>query len=222
MRSEHPYRAKLLVLTVARESSSHHQQTQHRLSLGLPLRRLISCIIPGPAAIMPPLSRLLRPLATPRHSACQQLSRFSSVPHLRTSAPSTPQAASRAADLAAAEATIESDNPNPAAPKPTLPSQRSPPKPFAVRFIPPIPELSLPPPRYHVSRSNSNNMPVYTDYKRGGNLRITRVRKITGDLSALRDELREYLQKEEKEVTVNRLTQQVVVKVSSSPLLSGL
>ncbi|KAF2827555.1 hypothetical protein CC86DRAFT_369655 [Ophiobolus disseminans] len=78
---------------------------------------------------------------------------------------------------------------------------------------PPPLSLDLPPPRYHVSRSNSNSLPVYTDFKRGGNLHLTTVRKITGDLAALRDELGVFLKKKkEVSVTINYLTQQVVVK----------
>jgi large subunit ribosomal protein L49 len=75
-----------------------------------------------------------------------------------------------------------------------------------------VPKLSLPPPRYHVSRSASKNLPIYTDYKRGGNLHLTTVRKITGDLSALRDELRVFLNKKNEDVKINSLTSHVVVK----------
>jgi large subunit ribosomal protein L49 len=38
------------------------------------------------------------------------------------------------------------------------------------------------------------------------------VRKITGDLSALRDELRVYLNKKNEDVKINSLTEHVVVK----------
>lgn len=72
--------------------------------------------------------------------------------------------------------------------------------------------IELPPPKYHVSRSATKNLPVYTDYKRGGNLHLTTVRKITGDLSALRDELRVYLNKKNEDVKINSLTQHVIVK----------
>ncbi|KAJ4344982.1 54S ribosomal protein img2, mitochondrial, partial [Ascochyta clinopodiicola] len=58
----------------------------------------------------------------------------------------------------------------------------------------------------------SNNLPIYTDYKRGGNLLLTTVRKVTGDLQALRDELRVWLGKKDQEVTINDLTKHVVVK----------
>ena len=41
---------------------------------------------------------------------------------------------------------------------------------------------------------------------------MTTVRKITGDLSALRDELRVYLNKKNEDVKVNSLTGHVIVK----------
>lgn len=72
--------------------------------------------------------------------------------------------------------------------------------------------IDLPPPKYHVSRSKNGNFPIYTDYKRGGNLHQTTVRKITGDLSQLRDELRVWLNKKNEDVKINSLTQHVVVK----------
>ena len=72
--------------------------------------------------------------------------------------------------------------------------------------------ISLSPPKYHVSRSANKNLPIYTDFKRGGNLHLTTVRKITGDLSALRDELRVYLNKKNEDVKINTLTQHVLVK----------
>ncbi|KAF2851239.1 Img2-domain-containing protein [Plenodomus tracheiphilus IPT5] len=72
--------------------------------------------------------------------------------------------------------------------------------------------LDLPPPKYHVSRSVNKNLPIYTDKKRGGNLHLTLIRKLSGDIKALRDELREFLQKKADDVTINTVTNQVVVK----------
>lgn len=43
---------------------------------------------------------------------------------------------------------------------------------------------------------------------------MTTIRKITGDLSALRDELRVFLNKQNDEVKINSLTSHVIVKVS--------
>ncbi|KAL1602838.1 54S ribosomal protein img2, mitochondrial [Paraconiothyrium brasiliense] len=80
--------------------------------------------------------------------------------------------------------------------------------------------LELPPPKYHVARSSSRNLPIYTDYKRGGNLHLTTVRKITGDLSALRDELRVFLNKKNEDVKINSLTQHVIVKGHHVPQIT--
>ncbi|KAF1973576.1 hypothetical protein BU23DRAFT_464401, partial [Bimuria novae-zelandiae CBS 107.79] len=219
---------------------------------------------------------------------------------LKTSpeAPSNPKDASRAADLAAAEAATDADNANAPTPKPTLPSERteSPassetkvadnvqpstttgatsdaatnletvkakpfkgakkakkpksaddvqppsgstpkapsnlktvkPKTFKAPSKPgmaqPSPAqkftIELPPPKYHVARSSTRNLPIYSDYKRGGNLHLTTVRKITGDLSALRDELRVFLNKKNEDVKINSLTQQVIVKGHHVPQIT--
>jgi large subunit ribosomal protein L49 len=95
-----------------------------------------------------------------------------------------------------------------ATPRTVIPPKPKEPKPMRA----PIPKLELPPVKYHVSRSSEKNYPVYTDFKRGGNLHITTIRKITGDLSALRDELRVFLNKKDGEVRINGLTQQVIIK----------
>lgn len=69
---------------------------------------------------------------------------------------------------------------------------------------------------YFVRRTRGNELPVYTDFKRGGNLKLTIVRKVDGNLTALRDGLRVRLGEEagleESRVVVNELTRQVVVK----------
>jgi large subunit ribosomal protein L49 len=169
---------------------------------------------------MLPLLRSLR--LTPR----APLVRYSTAP---TPTP-TPQ---RAADLAAAEAITESDSAQPpqsqsqsqsqsptaqvsasASTSTSSTSTSTPtptPTPASAAYTPPT-LAPLPPPRYHVARSASKNLPVYTDYKRGGNLHLTTVRKITGDSTALRDELRELLRKQDKDVSVNPLNGHVVVK----------
>jgi large subunit ribosomal protein L49 len=46
-------------------------------------------------------------------------------------------------------------------------------------------------------------------------LRLTIIRKITGDIPALRDELRGFLNKKDEDVKINSLTQHVIVKVQS-------
>lgn len=162
---------------------------------------------------------LLRILTAPRAAVYRCAARYS------TAAPTT----TRAADLAAVEALTESDSAQPSAVDPLRPaylspSSSAPPKHAAklstrttttntLPFTPATqPQIPLSPPAYHVARSAANNLPVYTDYKRGGNLHLTTVRKITGDLHALRDELRTWLGKKEEHVKINPLTQHVVVK----------
>lgn len=76
----------------------------------------------------------------------------------------------------------------------------------------PATHIELPPPSYHISRTTAKNLPIYTEYKRGGNLHLTTIRKITGDLSALRDELRVFLNKKNEDVKINALTGHVIVK----------
>lgn len=157
---------------------------------------------------------LLRPLAAPRAVACRQHFRLYTA---SSEHPSTPQEAQRAADLAAAESLTEGDSAQPPQQKPVLPSKhpradnkpRNSKKPKASSQAL---NLSLPPPKYAVSRSVNKNLPIYTDYKRGGNLHLTTVRKITGDVSALRDELRVFLNKKNEDVKINSVTQHVVVK----------
>ncbi|KAA8622634.1 Img2 domain containing protein [Pyrenophora tritici-repentis] len=73
-------------------------------------------------------------------------------------------------------------------------------------------ELVLPPPAYHISRSINKHLPVYTDTKRGGNLRLTIIRKVAGDLVALRDEVKDFLGNKGEEVTINHLTSHVQIK----------
>ncbi|KAF2743660.1 hypothetical protein M011DRAFT_461502 [Sporormia fimetaria CBS 119925] len=196
-----------------------------------------------------PLLTFLRPLGAPRSAAWSQSLAFSTATRLRAAepappkpkesissktspasstvpaTPSSPQDAARAADLAVSEAAIESDNPNPPAPKPVLPSdhatsdsqstpatgqpsQRQP----GTSNAPQSEKLVLGPAKYLVTRSANKNFPVYTDFKRGGNLKLTIVRKVSGDLAALRNELKIYLNKKEDEVFLNDLTKQVIVK----------
>ncbi|KAL1800222.1 mitochondrial 54S ribosomal protein mL49 [Alternaria dauci] len=163
---------------------------------------------------LPSLLPLLRPLAAPRAVACRQHARFSTPSSELPPTPSTPHEAQRAAGLAAAESLTEGDSAQPPQPKPTLPSKhpRADNKPTQKPKTSRAPKLSLPPPKYAVSRSANKNLPIYTDYKRGGNLHLTTVRKITGDISALRDELRVFLNKKNEDVKINSVTQHVIVK----------
>lgn len=70
---------------------------------------------------------------------------------------------------------------------------------------------------YYVTRTSSNELPIYTLRKRGGNMLLTRVKKIDGDVEALRDELRSTLGLEQKQVVVNALTRHVLLKGHRKP-----
>ncbi|KAH6637683.1 mitochondrial large subunit ribosomal protein-domain-containing protein [Boeremia exigua] len=135
-----------------------------------------------------------------------------------TAAPAAPVAPARAQALAAVEAVTEADSAQPAAADP-LPASRSKALKTAARaakttpFTPAtMPQMPQSPPLYHVARSATRNLPVYTDFKRGGNLHLTTVRKTSGNLHALRDELRAWLAKKEEDVYINPLTGHIVVK----------
>lgn len=67
---------------------------------------------------------------------------------------------------------------------------------------------------YHVQRTPSNSLPIYLLWKRGGNMHQTKVRKITGDVLRLRQDLQDFLGADKTEVVVNSLTRQIIVKVS--------
>lgn len=111
-----------------------------------------------------------------------------------------PRNAPRAAELATAEAVTDIDNA-------TASTSTPQPAPSA------LPQL-----RFHVGRTSSNQLPVYQDSKRGGNLHQTLIRKISGDARVLREDIREHLGLQEKDVVVNPVTGHVVVKVSLSSL----
>ncbi|KAL2356098.1 mitochondrial large subunit ribosomal protein-domain-containing protein [Cryomyces antarcticus] len=65
---------------------------------------------------------------------------------------------------------------------------------------------------YHISRTPTNNLPIYHTAKRGGNLHETRIRKISGSVQALRDDLQKELGVQNKDCTINTLTGHIIVK----------
>ena len=75
---------------------------------------------------------------------------------------------------------------------------------------------------YKISRTPSAQLPIYQLSKSGGNKQLTRLRKLSGNLDALKQDIRQALGLDEyildprgrkKEmVTVNRLTQHVIVR----------
>jgi large subunit ribosomal protein L49 len=94
--------------------------------------------------------------------------------------------------------------------------------PTAIRSQPANPPKSTPPINhtllpYRVNRTPSRKLPVYTETKRGGNLKLTKLRKIEGDINTLRLHLKEALRLDEKQIVINRQTNHIVITVSYSP-----
>ncbi|KAI4091802.1 MAG: hypothetical protein LQ344_003906 [Seirophora lacunosa] len=79
------------------------------------------------------------------------------------------------------------------------------------RGSPPIPDISEPLP-YHVHRTPSQQLPVYQLAKRGGNLLLTRLRKIDGDITKLKLHLQQALDLRPEEISVNQLTRHIHIK----------
>lgn len=66
---------------------------------------------------------------------------------------------------------------------------------------------------YTVSRTPTRGLPVYQLSKSGGNLKLTRVRKLGGALETLRKQLEETLRPEPEYVKINPLTGHIIIKV---------
>ncbi|KAK0113778.1 hypothetical protein ONS95_014027 [Cadophora gregata] len=70
---------------------------------------------------------------------------------------------------------------------------------------------------YRLVRTPSNKLPIYLLWKAGGNKKLTRVRKIEGDVNMLKTDLQVALGMKEGDVTVNQLARQVIVKGHMKP-----
>lgn len=84
----------------------------------------------------------------------------------------------------------------------------------------PTPTLQLTNLPYFVRRTASNQLPVYVVTKAGGTKQLTKLQKTEGDLDALRNDLASALgvvdgNKPNPDVTLNRLTGHIIVKVCS-------
>ena len=66
---------------------------------------------------------------------------------------------------------------------------------------------------YHVARTATNHLPIYLQAKRGGNLHQTLVRKISGKVYELKQELADRLELEGKDAVVNPVTGHIILKV---------
>lgn len=69
-----------------------------------------------------------------------------------------------------------------------------------------------------MARNFANNLAVYHRRKRGGNMKLTEVKKIQGDAVTLSQHLSAALELPQAEVTVNSRTNHVVIKVRLPPL----
>jgi len=127
----------------------------------------------------------LRPMALPRPST---LKHFLGLARASTTATSPAGPASSIPPLA-----------KPAASK-------SKPTPSNPATVPAVPKP------YRVTRTGTNGLPVYLLSKRGGNLKQTKLRRIEGNINVLRTDLQKALGLEEKDVMINQLTQQIIVK----------
>jgi hypothetical protein len=64
-----------------------------------------------------------------------------------------------------------------------------------------------------VTRTPSRNLAVYQDAKRGGNYKLTLVKKVWGDTHALRMHLVQDLALPRREVTINQVTGHISIRV---------
>ncbi|KAI1469169.1 mitochondrial large subunit ribosomal protein-domain-containing protein [Daldinia caldariorum] len=65
---------------------------------------------------------------------------------------------------------------------------------------------------YFVARNSLNNLGVYHKEKRGGNLRLTLVKGGEGNLMALKQDIKDALQLNDNEISVNNVTRQIVIR----------
>lgn len=82
--------------------------------------------------------------------------------------------------------------------------------------IPPAPPASTTKPeerKYWVTKTGTKGIPVYHLKKRGGNLHQTKVRRIEGDIMAMKTDLQRALGLEDKEIVINQLTHHIIIKV---------
>ncbi|RFU30848.1 hypothetical protein B7463_g5487, partial [Scytalidium lignicola] len=70
---------------------------------------------------------------------------------------------------------------------------------------------------YRISRTPSKNLPIYLLAKAGGNQKQTKLRRIEGNISALKSDLQQELGLGEKEVVINQLTKQIIIKGWKKP-----
>ncbi|TVY49182.1 54S ribosomal protein IMG2, mitochondrial [Lachnellula cervina] len=66
---------------------------------------------------------------------------------------------------------------------------------------------------YRIALTKSKEYPVYHLNKRGGNMHITKIKHIEGDIDALKADLQRTLKLQDaKDVVINQLTRHIIVK----------
>jgi large subunit ribosomal protein L49 len=80
----------------------------------------------------------------------------------------------------------------------------------------PAPAEPAPRPAFLVSRTPSQQLPVYQLAKRGGNMKFTILKKIEGDIRALKSELKSELALEDKQIKINHVTGHLEISVRNS------
>ncbi|PVH87929.1 hypothetical protein DL98DRAFT_509455 [Cadophora sp. DSE1049] len=150
-----------------------------------------------------PLS-FLRPMSLPRPSTLHK--------YLNLARPSLSQPSLRS------QSTLTSATPTATSPL-TTPSASSASAQSSTFSAATTPTSSPAPPSkpYRLIRTPSNKLPIYLLWKRGGNKKLTRVRKIEGDVNVLKTDLQIALGVKEGDVTVNQLARQVIVKGHMKP-----
>lgn len=95
------------------------------------------------------------------------------------------------------------------------------PKPTRTTAVPPSTPLTSPASSdvlrksepYTVTRTPSQGLPVYQYTKSGGNLKMTRVRRLKGEIETLRKQLEGTLRPKPEYVTINSLNGHIQIKV---------
>ena len=97
--------------------------------------------------------------------------------------------------------------------KPAAAESPSPSLPHLIGQPSPIKDEILPTEAYKVQRTPTRNLPVYQYSKHGGNLKMTRVRKLAGHAETLRAELEAVLSPTPQYIKINTLTGHIFMKV---------
>ncbi|KAK4556342.1 hypothetical protein LTR86_006486 [Recurvomyces mirabilis] len=182
-----------------------------------------------------PYLAFLRPLGAPKPSTIRRFLRFSTTTRCRADA-QTQVAKQEDPNLIASRSASATYPPNSLKslprPKESRASHRSrhprPERSYPTRHpahstqtnsklipepVEPLPAVQCAPNlAYFVSRTPSKELPIYQLRKRGGNLKMTRIKKVDGRPEELRDDLRKLLGLEEKEAVVNNVTKHVMLK----------